>query len=413
MAANTMNFKLGIILAFVLTVPTVAQPGIDPDSLRSPSLSQAEFQKCVDALAFSDESDKAVLNVLYAKLLDDYRHHSAFVKQHLKEIDAERAAYRAANPDTLRTQRSTVLAYHDEQFAWKTLCKKLDAQFDNDVRLFLTKKQLEIWITTIQSSRRRRILPEVRQLGGIKSTADLALIIETIDLTPSDRDIIDPILSKYVVALDEALCIWENKADVLQAQIMTIAYGSIANQQNSKENLQQLWKQIESLAASISDLNQQYSARIESLLSDQFAQSFVEEVYRIEYPDLFLPSPVDLAVSMVDETISEEQRESINAVYKAYVINRAEIRRQIIKGVYQWEHPRKRDLEKRRIAYQQYIDDGLDPYKAYEDHPAMPWLKKRRTLAKKTCAQLRGLFANDEFEALPLRFQLLLTWQTP
>lgn len=410
-----MNFKLGIILVIVLTAPSVAQPGIDPESLRSPSLSQVEFQKCVDALAFSDESDKAVLNVLYAKLLDDYRHHSAFVKQHLKEIDAERDAYRAANPENLRTQKSTVLAYHDEQFAWKTLCKKLNAQFDDDVRLFLTKKQLEIWITTIQSSRRRRILPEVRQSGGIKSTADLAIIIETIDLTHSDRDIIDPILSEYVVALDEALCIWENKADVLQAQIMTIAYGSIANQQKSKENLQQLWKQIESLAASISDLNQQYSARIESLLSGQFAQNFVEEVYRIEYPDLFLPSPVDLAVSAVDETIqiSQEQREGINAVYEAYVLKRAEIRRQIIKGVHQWEHPRKRDLEKRRIAYIQYIKDGLDPYKAFEDHPAMPWLNRRRTLAKNTCKQLRGLFANDEFEALPLRFQLLLTWQTP
>lgn len=407
-----MNFKLGIILVSVLTVPSVAQPGIDPESLRSPSLSQAEFQKCVDTLAFSDESDKAVLNVLYAKLLDDYRHHSAFVKQHLKEIDAERAVYRAANPDTLRAKKSTVLAYQDEQFAWKTLCKKLDAQFDNDLRLCLTKKQLEIWITTIQSSRRRRILPEVRQLGLIRSSTDLVAIIELIDLTPPVLDLIDPLLSEYVVALDEVLCSWENEADALQAQIMTIAYGPSGYEQKSRDRSIRLRKQIEGLAANVSDLNQQYVTRIQSVLPGQYALSFVEEVYRVEYPDLFLPSPVDLAVSAVDETIqiSQEQREGINAVYEAYVLKRAEIRRQIIKGVYQWEHPRKRELENRRIAYDQYIEDGQNPHKAFEDHPAMPWLNKRRTLAKNTCAQLRGLFANDEFESLPLSLQLLLNW---
>ncbi|MCH8822685.1 MAG: hypothetical protein IH984_04165 [Planctomycetes bacterium] len=407
-----MKHMLGIIFAFVFVVPVIAQTRIYPESQWASSISQAEFQQCLDSLSFSDDTDEAVFNTLYAKFQNDYRHHSAFVKLRFKEIDAERAAYRAANPDTLRTQKSTVLAYNDEQFAWKTLCKKLDAQFDNDVRLCLTKKQQEIWITTIQSSRRRRILPEVRQLGLIRSSTDLVSIIELIDLTPTVLDLIDPLLSEYVLALDEVLCSWENEADALQAQIMTIAYGPGGYEQKSRDRSIRLRKQIEGLAANVSDLNQQYVTRIQSVLPGQYALSFVEEVYRVEYPVLFLPSPVDLAVSAVDETIqiSQEQREGINAVYEAYVLKRAEIRRQIIKGVYQWEHPRKRDLEKRRIAYKQYIVDGLDPYKAYEGHPAMKWLDKRRSLAKNTCAQLRGLFANDEFESLPLSLQLLLNW---
>jgi len=408
-----MKNKLGIIFAFVLTVPTVAQRGTDPESLWLPSISQAEFEKCLAALAFSDGTDEAIFKTLYVKYLSDYRQRSTLVKLRIKEIDAERAAYRAANPDTPRTHKGLALANHEAQFAWKTLRKKLDAQFDNDVRILLTQKQQEIWITVIQSSRRRRILPKVRQLGLIRSSTDLVSIIELIDLTPPVLDLIDPLLSEYVVAVDEVLCSWENEADALQAQIMTIAYGPGGYEQKSRDRSIRLRKKIEGLAANVSDLNQQYVTRIESVLPGQYALSFVEEVYRVEYPDLFLPSPVDLAVSAVDETISQEQRESINAVYKAYVIKRAEIRRQIIKGVHQWAHPRKRELENRRIVYKQYIVDGLDPYKAYEGHPAMKWLDKRRTLAKKTCAQLRGLFTNDEFEALPLRFQLLLTWQTP
>lgn len=412
MAANPMTCKLGIILVFILAVPAIAQPGIDADFMWSPSISQAEFEQCVDSLALSNDSDEAIFKTLYVKLLSDYHHHSALVKHRLKEIDAGQAAYRAANPDTPRVHKGLAMANHEAQFAWKTLRKKLDAQFDNDVRLSLTLKQQENWKSVVQNSRRRRILPEVRQLGLVRSTADVVSIIEIIDLASSDRDFIEPILSEYVDAMDEALNSWENEADVLQSQIMSIAYGPSGSEQNTREQQQQLRKQIEGLAANVSDLNHQYVARIEALLSDQYAQSFIEEISKVEYPDLFLPSPVDLIANMIDETtqISKEQQKGINAVYEAYILKRAEIRRRIIKGIYQWEHPRKRDLEKRHIAYKQYIKDGLDPYKAFEDHPAMPWLEKRLTLAKNTCAHLRSLFADDEFEALPMRLQLLLNW---
>lgn len=407
MAANPMTRTLGAILSLVLVGQSVAHKGIDPESLWSPSLSQAEFQHCVEALEFSNDSEEAIFNVLYVNLINDYRQHSNLVKQRLNELEADQAAYRAANPDILSDLAGNVLENQDTLFAWKTLRKELDAQFDRDVRSLLTIKQKKIWIRSIQSSRRRRVLPEVRQLGLIRYSADLVLIIETINLPPPGRDEINPILSEYIGALDEAVRIWESEADVLQAQIMAIAYGP-----KSTERQQQLRRQIENLAATISDLNLRYAARIESQLSSHASQQFVEEINKIKYPELFLPSPVDLAISLFGETnqVSAEHREGADAIYKAYLLERTEIRRRIIKGVYQWEHSRKRELEKRKIDYNQYIQDGLDPYQAYEGHPAMEWLEKRHALAKITCKQLRSLFADDEFESLPLPLRLLLSW---
>ena len=65
MAENPMKYMLGIIFAFVFVVPVIAQTRIDPESQWAFSISQAEFQQCLDSLSFSDDTDEDVFHSLW------------------------------------------------------------------------------------------------------------------------------------------------------------------------------------------------------------------------------------------------------------------------------------------------------------------------------------------------------------
>ena len=179
----------------------------------------------------------------------------------------------------------------------------------------------------------------------------------------------------------------------------------------ARERGLQLRAKIDRRATRIANTNVQYAAQIASHLSEN-VQQFIDEVMRVEYPSVFLPSPVDLAVERLRRinSLTADQKVAVEDVYASYSSQRIPLRRRITRGLLRWEDPGSAELKRRVALYSQYLNEGRDPWLAGQDHPAMKWFEKRRSLAKTTCARLRGIFSDNEFDSLPMSIQIILSW---
>ncbi len=134
------------------------------------------------------------------------------------------------------------------------------------------------------------------------------------------------------------------------------------------------------------------------------------ELDRLNYADRH-SSPVDLVVKSIRgvTTIDPRKRESIDAIYLEYSLKRDRTRQRILEAIRQWQ--RRAEAKRRYALHQQILAEGGDIDVLFDGNPVIEHLYERRALAKEACRQIRGLFAPQEFEALPQGAQLLLSWK--
>lgn len=407
-----LQIAFAVVITGIQSSAVQAQPG--PDSWYKPQLSAEEFERCVDALGFQSQPDELIFRVLYKDLSEAYKYHGATARARLRDVEEARAAYLVANPQAHSPwmNEGKDFGLHSVLYGWRTERLKLERQFENDVLLMLQPRQQELWLQMTRQSRRQRVLPEVRRRGTIRSSADLISILESFELAKTESDSLRSICNDYIAVLDAELKEWENEVDAIQAEILALAkdmHGERGTQ--ARERGLQLRAKIDRRATTIANTNVQYAAQIASHLSEN-VQRFIDEVMRVEYPSVFLPSPVDLAVERLRriDSLTADQKVAIEDLYAFYCSQRIPLRRGIIRGLLRWEDPGSAELERRVALYSQYLNEGRDPWLARQDHPAMKWFEKRRSLAKTTCARLRGIFPDNEFDSLPMSIQIILSW---
>ena len=162
----------------------------------------------------------------------------------------------------------------------------------------------------------------------------------------------------------------------------------------------------------MNEVNTVYSDLIAAQLSEENRKRFVHEAECIEYPEFCRPSPVDLVVDRLRtmRQLDEDQRDSIEALYSAYLSEQERIGAELLRAVRRWNNPSDTETARRAEKRMQVRAEGGYGYEAFTDHPAIPWLARRHASAKTTCRAIRAVLTTEQFESMPVAVTMLLSW---
>ena len=170
----------------------------------------------------------------------------------------------------------------------------------------------------------------------------------------------------------------------------------------------------QALVLDVCAVNDRFIPRFRSVLDESAQALFQATIDRMRFPRVFVPCPVEIALEMLrDEKIRGTiQRDAIEDLWNDYRVQRDQLRRRIVIIQDQFETPQRlRDLEARvieatvRFSRGESWQGGL-----LSDHPADPLFAQSRKLAEQACRDLRALFTDSEFAAMPLSIRLALEW---
>lgn len=385
-----------------------------PEPWHAPRLSQIEFENIIELFQFEDADKEAVIRLLRDDMLKAFQARFAATKASFEDIQETRAAHKEANPGVQPwIMQGEDFGTHQLIFQWRADRRQLENRFEADVGEILDPQRRAMWNDITQRLRRNRILPEIRHLGELRSSADLIGIVECIRLTDDEQKAIAELLVDYGEELDSALRDWEENVDEVQSQLLDRS-GSLSEPQSEVAQRQsaRLRSTMKNMAKAAGDVNIRFVDEIAWHLGDESRDQFFFAIGRIEYPDVFLPSPVDMAVEAIrnSKLVNEEQRESIQAIYVGYCGERAELQRRIIRSIRAWERPSA--VAERLALHQEIVKEGGDPTGMLSAHAAIEDLHKRRNLAKVACETIRNVFNSTQYDSLPLHLQILLSWHS-
>lgn len=406
-----MTWQTTVAAAFTILFGAHARAQVDSFA---PRFTQRDLDRCIESLEFQDESEAEPLQAVYEDFLGRHHREADLAREAVERVGEARAEYLARNPHVFSpwTEEGKDFGLKDAIFAWQAKLRELEQQLQLNVLATLKPSQQETWLRLVRAFRRERLLPEVRDQGRIRSSSDLIALLDSFDLTDDEAQLTLELADEYATTLDVALRHWDDEAYVLRAQINTVAKRPATNSQELRDRILGLQEKIAELASTINDINVSYASQIASNLSDENRHRFLEQLGRIEYPQFFLSSPIDLAVQYLRDLdrLTEEQRQDLEAIYASYVVQRAHIRQRIIQSIHRWNHARATEKARRRELYEQLQEEDIDPNMALQDHPINKWLEKRRALARTTSESIRRMFPREDFESLPLSIQIALSF---
>lgn len=382
----------------------------------TPWLSQAEFERSVDALEFDDESDEAVFRALYEDLLGTYHERSGPIRAAVEGVGDIRAI----------------------EYEWRAERRALGARFEADVIFILDPDQRAIWIPITQALRRGRVLPEMERYGASRrSIPDLVAVLEDLDLSETECNATANLARQYGDELDEVLREWENSIDEIWTRWMAAAGNPIRparpraaikpggsntttrparakaqrqTRRNDKE-VERLHQRIIAMAHRAKEITSRYADSLATHLEDGNRNRFLLRVRTVKYPNVYYRSPIDFVVEAIQAspTVDPGKRELIDAIYVGYCDRREVNRRRMLEAIEWWERPS--EAKRHRKRYGQILSEGGDPSVLAEDHPIIEHVYTRRKLVRSALREMRGVFTRAEFEQLPAGVQVLLSWE--
>lgn len=400
---------------FLLLVAAIAARA-DTDGLLSftPRISPADFDEFMRAVTFEKAEDEAMILALYERWAETFSAQGAAAQAKYTAADDARKAYELEHEGASAwTSEGYDFGLNDITYGWRMERCSLEWQLDKDILSALKTDQQSTWARLTRRVRRRELLPEVRLSFRRYIVLDLIAIVEGMPLTADESLAVEEVLDDYAANLDDALRQWEGRVYALRARIMSTARElHINDDARRREEINRVHEQIDRLAHAISDINATYADLIASCLSEENAQQLLREIDCIRFPDLCAPSPVDLVVEclLALERLDDNQVQQIEALYSEYRPQRDRIRRELLRAVRRWNDPSPAEQAERQRRWEQMRREGGEGREAFTDHPALPWLARRRALAKTTCAEIRAVMTAEQFDSLPIAVRMLLSW---
>lgn len=361
-----------------------------------PFITGLEFQQCVEQIAF----EGAERTLIFAVLYEDFREH--FTITHADFERRRLIAYEkniADNPrfppsGRQRVSVNTVMAWNQR---WIMLRKNLEAEFDEQVRLFLNDADLDIWNHEVRRLRRFRLIPNMRYLVGYakkRHTYDLIDIVERLELSPINGEQFQQVLLSCELAIDSTCHTFEDQYTPLNTEFYAVLADYYAYQTDALEaRRDKLQDELTLIPEGIVNIRKHFVPLIAEALEEPSRSQFLAAIDRVEYPWIFKLSPPELVIAALnrDKFLDVEQVEQLNLIESEYVNNLESFRTGYLRLVKQLGE--EDDPEKRTKLF----------------GPIYGFIEKRSQIAQDSCVEIRNLFDDNEFHNLAFDIRWLLS----
>ncbi|MCH7572296.1 MAG: tetratricopeptide repeat protein, partial [Planctomycetes bacterium] len=306
----------------------------------TPFINASEFKQCVETIAFADEERKAIFESLY----DDF--HDGFIwareKQEndyrfAKEKDILENPSRPTHlPSGQRNPFPSFTLMTDWSQRWVKLRLRLEGEFADQVRLFLSDEEHHLWDREVRRLRRLRMLPAIQtHLTGAQDqyVYDLIELVETLDLKPLENEGFSKLLHDCEMAIDAVCYRFESEYDALISEIFAL---NAAQQDPPSVKLEARRERINKSFMEIREAPPKVRHKFVQLISEALdaseRQRFLEAIDKQEYPWLQVESPSDMfrAALRRDNVLDADQFLVLDKHEKQLNFTRKEFRRQYL-----------------------------------------------------------------------------------
>jgi len=333
------------------------------------------------------------------------------------EAEAMQDRWRFRDMQQTRAEQESNTTVHP-QVTWNVERPRVERQFFDDLATVFEGEARQAWRSLERGERRRRytagnsIIPR-------EPIIDLVALVDSLGLPEEERNHISPIIGQYEIDFDDQMQYAETVLAELAVERETL---SNKDPQNNDPRIQQRAREIldrfDSFRRTMSRLTFGYFDQIVADLPDPYQAAFKEAFGRAVIPSAFHPSPAQLAIEHLVEAdgVSAERKDAMSNMLDAFrqrerIILDAIVanhRKQALapppsqRQQEEWQERRQWALEQERIDPEFYHIELLPDTK--------PW-RDRHNLVMATCRDIRRLFNDVEFAALPVHIRLLLSWE--
>ncbi|MCI0630453.1 MAG: hypothetical protein L0Y44_07345 [Phycisphaerales bacterium] len=272
---------------------------------------------------------------------------------------------------------------------WAPEKTKIGEQFLENVKVVLTDEQIELWPAVERRLYRERKLKK-GSLSG--ENLDLFIVIREMHLDEATSARIEPTMTAYSMALDEALKQREGAGNnALQNDMI-----DSISEQDSKKSMDVLKRHI-TLQVAVRDVNERYIGEIEAALPEELRASFRQAALSRAFPAVYRETPVARLFDKAKELEGLEAAtlSSIAETETLYLNELAQMNRRLQQAVREHDPveaaARAEDFNKRMSG------EAVEP----KANPTRELFGERDELGQRYAKQLQSLLTAEQFAQLP------------
>jgi hypothetical protein len=377
-----------------------------------------EFEQFLQGAGVETGPDAEVLRTLHVDYLGALE----------QEAEAAATALRAATEakrDGVRTGPDVeqpwalapeAIGVTDVYCAWPIRRAALRERFEEQMVDLVPEPMRPAWDEAARRLRRFRMLPVIASYTRNRQVIDPFLCVKDLTVSPAESQRLAAIQPSLEIACDEKLRAAESVWHVLGRQSAFIALHRPDRTVPLNEEESRRYQAIhDELTARCDDVSQAQRACAAQLLDalDEHRTDLQDCLDRAMFPTLFHESPAHLVLQALMEfdALSPEARRAVGAIDADFQPAIQSLNRRIIAAMKTWEEPEAALRRNQRAA--ELESQGIDssgPGGPYLGHPAEPLFKQRLELVRSTCAALRAVVDDGQFDALPPHVRLVLHW---
>ncbi len=278
-------------------------------------LDQNEVSRMAEVLEL-DEGQIAIISAMFSSFDEAYQNE---VDQSRKEFEDTMRGIRESGDWTNMMPKMMSLGRESEGKA-----ADLEASFLNDIQeSILTKEQQARWPSYEQARRRRATLVAGARIPG--EGVDLIALVDEQELTEEERARIEPTLESYATELDHALTDRDRYVNEVMNRLDTIMKGE------DQRNVDDVMRVGNEKRETIRTINTNYAELIASQLDSPAGSEILDTFHKKAYPRIYQDTAVNGYAEKLFalDSLSEDQRRQISAVYDDYESRIRDLNRQL------------------------------------------------------------------------------------
>ena len=327
-----------------------------------------------------DDGQRVIVESFYEDYVDSFQQGLENMRNEFKEMK-----------DKLQSQdRDRVLKLVFQPFSnWQQQKRDLKQEFENNIKLILNERQLEMWPSFEKMMLREKELPRGEFDG---ETLNLFHVIRDMDLEKPEKDAIQSVVDQYAQELHQALLNREQTMrDSRDEVVMSL------QSRDGEQGLKMIRKQIEARKR-VRGVNLRYIDTIAAAMpTDKLTKQFRESALEEAFPRVYRPTVAERLFKAAKELddLTEEQQQSVVDFEAKMLSDLSSIRDELKNAILEYQP--KEEIN-RAERYAARLSDGeADRIQ----NPTQSLLRKRNDVGKKYALKLRDILTPEVFAKLP------------